>query len=131
MVYMRDVAQVHDGFAVQTSIVRQNGTRGALLTILKNGNASTLDVVNQIKALLPQIKAAAPKDLDIQLLSDQSLFVRASVEGVIRESLISACLTATLILLFLGSWRSTLIVAVSIPCRFSPPLRCSASSASR
>ncbi len=115
MVYMRDVAQVHDGFAVQTSIVRQDGTRGALLTILKNGNASTLDVVNQIKALLPQIRAAAPKDLNIQLLSDQSLFVRASVEGVVRESLIAACLTAALILLFLGSWRSTLIVAISIP----------------
>ncbi|MCW3056029.1 MAG: acriflavin resistance protein, partial [Chthonomonadales bacterium] len=114
-VYMRDVAQVHDGFAVQTSIVRQDGTRGALLTILKNGNASTLDVVNQIKALLPQIKAAAPPGLDIQLLSDQSLFVRASVEGVVRESLISAFLTAALILLFLGSWRSTIIVAVSIP----------------
>ena len=114
-VYMRDVAQVHDGFAVQTSIVRQDGTRGALLTILKNGNASTLDVVDQIKALLPQIRAAAPKGLDIQLLSDQSLFVRASVEGVVRESLISAFLTAALILLFLGSWRSTLIVAVSIP----------------
>jgi CzcA family heavy metal efflux pump len=114
-VYMRDVAQVHDGFAVQTNIVRQDGTRGALLTILKNGNASTLDVVNQIKALLPQIRAAAPKGLDIQLLSDQSLFVRASVEGVVRESLIAACLTAALILVFLGSWRSTIIVAVSIP----------------
>jgi CzcA family heavy metal efflux pump len=114
-VYMRDVAQVHDGFAVQTSIVRQDGTRGALLTILKNGNASTLEVVNQIKALLPQIRAAAPPGLEIQLLSDQSLFVRASVEGVVRESLISACLTAALILLFLGSWRSTIIVAVSIP----------------
>ena len=115
MVYIRDVAQVHDGFAVQTNIVRQNGTRGALLTILKNGNASTIDIVNQIKALMPAIRAAAPPGLEIEMLSDQSVFVRAAMSGVVKESLIAACLTATLILLFLSSWRSTLIVAASIP----------------
>jgi multidrug efflux pump subunit AcrB len=115
MIYMRDVAQVHDGFAVQTNIVRLNGTRGALLTVLKNGNASTIDIVNQIKALMPAIRAAAPPGLKIELLSDQSIFVRAAMSGVVKECLIAACLTATLILLFLSSWRSTLIVATSIP----------------
>src|SRR5207237_1340943 len=87
----------------------------ALVTILKNGNASTLDIVNQVKALLPELKASAPKGLDIELLFDQSLFVQAAVGGVVYESILAGLLTATMILLFLGSWRSTLIVAVSIP----------------
>jgi CzcA family heavy metal efflux pump len=114
-VYMRDVAQVRDGSTTQTTVVRRNGTRGALVTLLKNGNASTLDIVGQVKQMMPQIRAAAPPDLRIDLLFDQSLFVTAAVEGVIAESVIAGLLTATMILLFLGSWRSTLIVAVSIP----------------
>ncbi|UBF27003.1 efflux RND transporter permease subunit [Kovacikia minuta CCNUW1] len=115
MVYIRDVAQVHDGFAVQTNVVRQDGQRASLLTILKSGGASTLDVVNRIQSVLPRVKSTLPPNLDMKLLFDQSLFVRASLEGVIKEALIAACLTATMILLFLGSWRSTIIVAVSIP----------------
>src|SRR5258708_7698582 len=115
MIYMRDVAQVHDGFAVQTNVVRQNGSRGVLLTLLKNGNASTIDIVNRVKALMPQIKASAPKGMEISLLFDQSVFVRAAMSGVVLESFIAACLTAAMILLFLGSWRSMVIVAVSIP----------------
>ncbi len=114
-VYMRDVAFVRDGYTTQTTIVRRDGQRGALLTILKNGNASTLDIVGQVKAMLPQIRAAAPEGLNIDLLFDQSLFVEAAVEGVVHESIIAGLLTASMILLFLGSWRSTLIVAVSIP----------------
>lgn len=114
-IYLRDVAQVRDGSNTQTTVVRRNGTRGALVTLLKNGNASTLDIVNQVKAMLPAIKASAPKDLNIELLFDQSLFVTAAIEGVVMESLIAGLLTATMILVFLGSWRSTLIVAVSIP----------------
>ena len=114
-VYMRDVAQVRDGSPAQTTIVRRNGSRGALVTLLKNGNASTLDIVNQVKAMMPQIQAAAPKNLRIELLFDQSLFVTSAIEGVVVESIIAGLLTATMILVFLGSWRSTLIVAVSIP----------------
>jgi len=114
-IYIRDVAQVHDGFAVQTNIVRQDGQRASLLTILKNGGASTLDVVDRIKQVLPRIQSTLPPTLDLKLLFDQSLFVRASLEGVIKEAVIAACLTAIMILLFLGSWRSTIIVAVSIP----------------
>jgi len=114
-IYMRDVAQVRDGSQAQTTIVRRNGHRGALVTLLKNGNASTLDIVNQVKAMMPAIKASAPKNLNIDLLFDQSLFVTAAIHGVVAESIIAGLLTATMILLFLGSWRSTLIVAVSIP----------------
>lgn len=114
-IYMRDVAQVRDGSTTQTTIVRRNGSRGALVTLLKNGNASTLDIVNRVKNLLPEIKASAPRDLRIELLFDQSLFVTAAIEGVVLESVIAGLLTATMILVFLGSWRSTLIVAVSIP----------------
>jgi CzcA family heavy metal efflux pump len=114
-IHMKDVAQVRDGFATQTTLVRRDGKRGALLSILKNGNASTLDIVNQVKAMLPTLRASAPEGLEIDLLFDQSLFVQAAVEGVVAESIIAALLTATMILLFLGSWRSTLIVAVSIP----------------
>ena len=114
-IYMRDVAQVRDGSTSQSTIVRRNGSRGALVTLLKNGNASTLDIVNQVKQILPQIRAAAPPDLKIDLLFDQSLFVTAAIDGVVTESVIAGLLTATMILVFLGSWRSTLIVAVSIP----------------
>jgi len=114
-IYMRDVAQVRDGSQAQTTIVRRNGSRGALVTLLKNGNASTLEIVEQVKAMMPQIKASAPKDLKIDLLFDQSLFVTAAIHGVVVESIIAGLLTAAMILLFLGSWRSTLIVAVSIP----------------
>jgi multidrug efflux pump subunit AcrB len=115
MVYVRDVAHVRDGFAVQTNVVRKDGDRSALLTILKNGGASTLDIVNQIKALLPGMRAAAPPGLEMTELFDQSIFVRAAISGVVQEGVIAALLTATMILLFLGSWRSTFIVMVSIP----------------
>ena len=115
LVYIKDVAFVHDGNSVQTNIVNQNGKRAALLTILKNGQASTLDVVNRIKAILPRVKQTVPPDLKLQLLFDQSIFVKASVQGVVREAVIAACLTALMILLFLGSWRSTIVVATSIP----------------
>lgn len=114
-IYLRDVAQVRDGGQAQTTMVRRNGSRGALVTLLKNGNASTLDIVNQVKEMLPAIRAAAPKDLRIDMLFDQSLFVTAALHGVVVESIIAGLLTAAMILLFLGSWRSTLIVAVSIP----------------
>jgi CzcA family heavy metal efflux pump len=115
MVYIRDVAHVRDGFAVQTNVVRQDGNPSALLTILKNGGASTIDIVNQIKALLPGMRAAAPPGLEMTELFDQSIFVRAAISGVVKEGVIAALLTATMILLFLGSWRSTFIVMVSIP----------------
>ena len=115
MVYIRDVAHVRDGAGVQTNIVRQNGKRGVYLTLLKTGHASTLAVVNQVKALLAGLKPSLPAALDIHYLADQSIFVRGSISGVIREALIAACLTALMILLFLGSWRSTLIIATSIP----------------
>ena len=115
MVFIRDVAHVRDGFAVQTNVVRKDGSHSALLTILKNGGASTLDIVNQIKALLPGMRAAAPPGLEMTELFDQSIFVRAAISGVVKEGVIAALLTATMILLFLGSWRSTFIVMVSIP----------------
>lgn len=114
-VYLRDVAQVRDGSAVQINIVRQNGNRSALLTILKGGGASTLDIVRRVKERLPSIMATLPKELQVNLLFDQSVFVRAAINGVVFEALIAACLTAAMILLFLGSWRSTLIVTISIP----------------
>jgi multidrug efflux pump subunit AcrB len=114
-VYMRDVAQVHDGYAVQTSIVRTNGTRGALLTVLRNGKASTLTIVEAVKAALPKILAGLTSELKVRQFFDQSLFVRAAVAGVVREALIAAFLTGIMILLFLGSWRSTVIVCISIP----------------
>jgi CzcA family heavy metal efflux pump len=114
-IYLRDVANVRDGFAPQTNIVRQNRNRGVLEPILKAGNASTISVVNGIKQLLPRVEQTLPPELKIQALADQSVFVKAAVSGVIREALIAACLTALMILLFLGSWRSTLIIAISIP----------------
>jgi CzcA family heavy metal efflux pump len=114
-IYIRDVAYVRDGFPPQTNIVRVNGQRSVLLTILKAGQASTLDIVSGVKALLPQIAAGLPPELHIHPLADQSLFVRASIEGVIKEATIAACLTGLMILIFLGNWRSTIIIAVSIP----------------
>ena len=114
-IYIRDVGYVRDGFAPQTNIVRQDGRRGVLLTVLKAGNASTLSVVNGIRKLLPVVSATLPPELQIQPLADQSIFVRASINAVIREAVIAAALTALMILLFLGSWRSTLIIAISIP----------------
>jgi multidrug efflux pump subunit AcrB len=114
-IYLRDVAQVAQGFAPQTNIVRHDGLRGVLVTVLKAGSASTLDVVNGIRALLPQVATTLPPELKIQPLADQSIFVRAAVNGVIREAAIAACLTALMILIFLGTWRSTLIIAISIP----------------
>jgi CzcA family heavy metal efflux pump len=114
-VYLHDVASVRDGYAPQTSMVHVEGKRSVLMSILKNGNASTLDVVSAIHAMLPSTLARLPKELKVSLLFDQSLFVRAAIDGVVKEALIAAGLTALMILLFLGSWRSTLIVVVSIP----------------
>ena len=114
-IYIGDVAHVRDGFPPQTNIVRVNGQRASLLTVMKAGNASTLSVIAGIKAMLPQILAGLPPELKIQPLADQSLFVRASINGVIREGVIAACLTGLMILIFLGNWRSTLIIGVSIP----------------
>src|SRR5947199_5519997 len=112
---LRDAAHVRDGFAPQTNVVRRDGSRGTLVTILKTGTASTLDVVAGIRALLPRVLPTLPPQVRVQPLADQSLFVRAAIQGVLKEALTAACLTAMMILLFLGSWRSTLIIAVSIP----------------
>ena len=114
-IYIHDVAHVRDGFSPQTNVVRRDGMRGSLLTVQKVGATSTLDIVQRVKDALPAIRAALPPELRIEPLADQSLFVRAAVNGVIREAVIAACLTAMMILLFLGSWRSTLIIAISIP----------------
>ncbi len=114
-IFLKDVAQVRDGYAVQTCIVRQNGARAALLTVLKNGKASTLQIVENVKSVLPRIMAGLPTELNIRTLLDQSLFVRAAINGVAREAVIAVLLTGFMILLFLGSWRSTLTVCVSIP----------------
>ena len=114
-IYIKDVANVRDGYPPQTNIVRTNGQRSALMVILKIGDASTLDIISGVKAILPTIAAGLPPQLKIQPVADQSLFVKASISGVIREGVIAAALTALMILLFLGSWRSTLIIAVSIP----------------
>ncbi len=114
-IYVRDVANVRNGFAPQTNIIRRDGQRGVLVSILKAGSASTLDVVQGIKDILPKVEATLPQQLKIQPLADQSIFVRAAVTGVIREAVIAACLTGLMILVFLGSWRSTLIIAISIP----------------
>ena len=113
--YVRDVASVRDGFTPQTNIVRFDGLRATMLQIQKNGKASTLDIVNGIKALLERLRPTYPEGLKIDLLTDQSIFVTSAIEGVLREAVIAACLTALMILLFLGSWRSTLIIAISIP----------------
>jgi CzcA family heavy metal efflux pump len=114
-IYIRDVAHVRDGFSPQTNIVRQDGKRGALITILKNGDASTLNVVQGVRKLLPRVQSTLPPELKIKALADQSVFVRGAISGVVREAVVAACLTGMMILLFLGSWRSTLIIAISIP----------------
>ncbi|MET0620419.1 MAG: efflux RND transporter permease subunit [Thermoanaerobaculia bacterium] len=115
VVFIRDVAQVRDGFPPQTNIVRVDGQRASLLTILKTGAASTLDIIARVRETLAQTKDSLPPNLKITPIADQSVFVRASIDGVVKEALIAACLTGLMILLFLGSWRSTLIIAVSIP----------------
>ena len=114
-IYMKDVAWVRDGFPPQTNIVRVNGQRSVLLTIQKAGDASTLKVISGIKSLLPQIATTVPPQLKMEPLADQSIFVKGAISGVVREALIAACLTAVMILVFLGNWRSTLIIATSIP----------------
>ena len=113
--YMRDVAHIRDGFAPQTNIVRQDGNRGALMSIYKNGNASTLQIVSGVKNIVVQAAQALPPELKITSLFDQSLFVRASIYGVLREGLIAAALTAVMILIFLGDWRPTIVISISIP----------------
>src|SRR6201997_2285580 len=115
VIYLRDVATVSDGFAPQTNVVRQDGNRGTLVTVLKAGDASTIDVVKGVRQLLPRIAQTLPPALRIQPLADQSIFVRGSINGVVREAVIAAALTGLMILIFLGSWRSTVIIAVSIP----------------
>lgn len=114
-IYIKDVAWVRDGFPPQTNIVRVNGQRSVLVTIMKAGDASTLDVISGIKSILPRIASTLPEQLKIDPLADQSIFVKGAISGVAREALIAACLTAFMILIFLGSWRSTLIIATSIP----------------
>jgi multidrug efflux pump subunit AcrB len=113
--YLREVAHVRDGFSPQINIVRQNGERGLLLTALKNGGASTLDVVSRIKTMLPTLLPLLPEGIDVTLLADQSIFVKQAITGVIHEALLAGGLTALMLLLFLGNWRTTVIVAISIP----------------
>jgi multidrug efflux pump subunit AcrB len=115
MVYMHDVASVHNGSAVQVNVVHVDGNRSVLLSVFKNGSTSTLDIVSGIKKMLQVIKSSLPDALEVKPIGDQSVFVRASIQGVIREGVIAAALTSLMILLFLGSWRSTLIVTTSIP----------------
>ncbi len=115
MVYLRDVAYVHDGASFQTNIARRDGERGALLVVYKNGKTSTLDIVKRLREALPKVAATLPAGMELTPVNDQSIFVRNAISGVLREALIAACLTAALILLFLGSWRSTIVVATSIP----------------
>ncbi|VTU34469.1 Cation efflux system protein CzcA [Variovorax sp. PBL-H6] len=113
--YLRDVAYVRDGFQPQTNIVRQDGVRGVLLSVIKNGSASTLDIVANLRALLPVAQQGMPPDIKVTPLFDQSLFVKAAVQGVVLEAVIAALLTAAMVLIFLGNWRSTLIIAATIP----------------
>lgn len=113
--YLRDVAYVRDGFSPQTNVVRQDGVRGVLLSVLKNGGASTLDIVSNIRAMLPVAAQTMPEDIKITPLFDQSVFVKAAVKGVVFEAILAAALTAAMVLLFLGNWRSTLIIGLTIP----------------
>jgi multidrug efflux pump subunit AcrB len=114
-IYMRDVAHIRDGFSPQTNVVLANGQRGVLMSVYKTGNASTLSIVARVKETLDSYKSSLPEGLNVTTFFDQSLFVRAAIQGVLREALIAACLTAIMILLFLGNWKSTLIIAISIP----------------
>jgi CzcA family heavy metal efflux pump len=114
-IYMKEVAHVRDGFSPQTNVVRVNGQRGVLMSTYKTGGASTLDIVDRVKQVLANYASSLPESLHVSTFFDQSLFVRASIQGVLREALIAACLTAVMILVFLGNWKSTLIIAVSIP----------------
>jgi multidrug efflux pump subunit AcrB len=115
VIHVRDVAHVRDGYPPQTNIARRDGHRAVLMTVLKTGSTSTLDIIKSIKERLPLIRAASPPSLKIEAIGDQSIFVRGAISGVIREAVIAAALTALMILLFLGSWRSTVIIAISIP----------------
>jgi multidrug efflux pump subunit AcrB len=124
VVYVHDVAHVRDGYPPQTNVVRVDGKRAVLMTILKTGNASTIDIIDGIQSRLPAAKASMPPDLKIQPLSDQSIFVRAAISGVIREAAIAAALTGLMILLFLGSWRSTRIITISIPLSILASIAC-------
>jgi multidrug efflux pump subunit AcrB len=114
-IYIRDVAHVRDGYPPQTNVVRSDGRRGSLMTVLKSGDVSTLDIVAGVRKMLPAILATLPPQLRVTPIGDQSVFVRASINSVLREAVIAACLTAIMILVFLGSWRSTVIIAISIP----------------
>ena len=124
LIYVRDVAHVRDGYPPQTNIVRRDGHRGVLMSVLKTGSASTLDIIRSIKDRLPGIRDALPPDFKIDLVGDQSIFVRAAISGVVREAVIAASLTALMILLFLGTWRSTLIIAISIPLSILASIMC-------
>lgn len=124
IVFLRDVAFAHDGFAPQTNIVRRDGERSVMMQILKNGAASTLEIVNKVWDLLPTIQAAAPSGMHVDLIFDQSVFVRKAIEGVVVEGVLAACLTGAMVLLFLGSWRSTLIVLISIPLSIMTSIIC-------
>jgi multidrug efflux pump subunit AcrB len=115
IVFLRDVGFAHDGFAPQTNLVRRDGIKSVLMPVLKNGSASTLNIVNQVKDLLGTLRQAAPKGMEIDLIFDQSIFVKKAIQGVVVEGILAACLTGVMVLIFLGSWRSTLIVLVSIP----------------
>jgi multidrug efflux pump subunit AcrB len=115
VIYVRDVAHVRDGFPPQTNIVRVDGQRATLMSILKTGSASTLQIISDIQKKLPIVESQMPPQLRVKALSDQSIFVRSAIDGVVREAIIAACLTGIMILIFLGSWRSTVIIAVSIP----------------
>jgi len=114
-IYLRDVAHVRDGFSPQTNVVLANGQRGVLMSVYKTGNASTLSIVDRVKQTLKDYEPTRPEGLKVTTFFDQSLFVRAAIQGVLREALIAACLTAVMILLFLGNWKSTFIIAISIP----------------
>ncbi|MGB7547222.1 MAG: efflux RND transporter permease subunit, partial [Terracidiphilus sp.] len=115
VIYIRDVAHVRDGYPPQTNIVRVNGSRAIMMAVMKTGSASTLDIIRGVHEKLDSMQGQLPPQLQIRYLSDQSIFVRGAIDGVVREAIIAACLTAIMILVFLGSWRSTVIIAVSIP----------------
>jgi len=124
VVYVRDVAHVRDGYPPQTNIARREGRRAVLMSVLKSGTSSTLDVINSIKQRLPAIQETLPASLKIEPIGDQSLFVRSAIDGVVREAIIAAALTGLMILLFLGSWRSTLIISLSIPLSILASIAC-------